>query len=130
MFLLPFIFQDAFNTDSDDNSDMNFIPRLMVELNFNLLLFFSREVPSDDIPKHKDNFIHLMNYIEDLSEKHSFLKECFSLPTHMILHLFEKWVDKPTNSFHRVPLVMHGNFNEIHKMDKIIFVLRNQLWCW
>ena len=77
MFLFPFIFQDAFNTDSDDNSDMNFIPRLMVELNFYLLLFFSREVPSDDIPKHKDNFIHLMNYIEDLYEKHSFLKECF-----------------------------------------------------
>ena len=35
----------------------------------------------------------------------------------MIPQLFEKWVDKPTNSFHRVPLVMHGNFNEIHKMD-------------
>lgn len=92
MFLFPFIFNEAYE-DVNYNSPMNIILRLMTEFNFYLTLFFCKDVPVEDIEKQKVNLIHLMKQIESISDTYTFLKECFSLPTHMMIHLFEKWKD-------------------------------------
>ena len=46
---------------------------LLVEINQHLLCFMAQGVPREDVPLLKENYIKLMQRVEELSKEHKFL---------------------------------------------------------
>ena len=65
----------------------------LTEINHHLICFMAEGVPREDIPLLKNNYIQLMKKLEDLSKKYSFLNVVSCVPTHYVIHMFEKWCD-------------------------------------
>lgn len=66
---------------------------LITRMNHLLLCFMSLDVQRLHVPLLKKEYVEVMLEIEEIADNYPFLNVLFSLSTHMVVHMYDKWCD-------------------------------------